>query len=155
MSPEAGDFGVVRTSGFVAWAIRVVTRSKYNHAFICMGDGSVVEAQPGGAVHDALGYTLGNAEFSRIVLSPQQRERICTAALLCVWTPYGFLDILSIGLLQYGIKPKFIRNRVEHSKNLICSQLVDFCYQLAGVHLFRDGRLPMDVTPGDLATLIP
>lgn len=153
--PEAGDFGVVRTKGFVAWMIRLATRSKYNHAFICLADGSVVEAQPGGAIHDPLGYTLGNAEFSHIVLSPTQRAAICEAALLCVGVPYNWLDIVSIGLLQYGIKPKFIRTRVEHSRNLICSQLVDFCYLLAGVHLFNDGRLPMDVTPEDLATLIP
>jgi hypothetical protein len=37
---------------------------------------------------------------------------------------------------------------------MICSQLVDQCYQDAGVHLFADGRWPGDVTPADLYRLI-
>jgi hypothetical protein len=36
---------------------------------------------------------------------------------------------------------------------LICSQLVDRACELAGVHLFDDGRLSGQVTPGDLYTL--
>jgi hypothetical protein len=34
---------------------------------------------------------------------------------------------------------------------MICSQLVDRCYDIAGVHLFDDGRKPGDVSPGDLS----
>jgi hypothetical protein len=31
---------------------------------------------------------------------------------------------------------------------------VDFAYDMAGVHLFSDGRIPGDVTPGDLYRLL-
>ena len=37
---------------------------------------------------------------------------------------------------------------------MICSQLVDYCYLMAGVHLFNDGRWPGYVTPEDLANVI-
>jgi hypothetical protein len=33
---------------------------------------------------------------------------------------------------------------------MICSQLVDTILCRAGYHLFADGRLPQDVTPGAL-----
>ena len=45
-----GSYGVVRTSGFVAWTIRKLTRSTYDHAFIVTGfDGTIIEAEPNGA----------------------------------------------------------------------------------------------------------
>jgi hypothetical protein len=43
---------------------------------------------------------------------------------------------------------------IADSGHLICSQLVDLCYLRAGAHLFDDGRLPGDVTPGDLWKLL-
>jgi hypothetical protein len=36
----------------------------------------------------------------------------------------------------------------------MCSQLVDLSYHEAGVELFDDGRIPGDVSPGDLLDLI-
>lgn len=152
--PEPGDFAVVRTHGWQAAVIRIATRSHYNHAFLYVWGDRIVEAAPGGAVCVKNHYPAANVLSSHMELTALKRYDICNKALQLVGVPYGWLDILSIGLLQYGIKPKFIRNRVQHSKDLICSQLVDFAYLLADVHLFEDGRLPMDVTPGDLARLI-
>ena len=153
--PMAGDFAVVRTHGWQAAVIRWATRSKFNHAFIVWYGEEIIEAQPGGARLVANHYAAKDVRYSCIEnLKMGERIEICNQAKQLVGVPYGWLDILSIGLLQYGIKPKFIRDRVEHSNNLICSQLVDFAYLLGGVHLYDDGRLPMDVTPGDLAHLI-
>jgi hypothetical protein len=47
-----------------------------------------------------------------------------------------------------------VRDFVADEGHLICSQLVDEAYLRAGVHLFDDGRLPGDVTPGDLWWLL-
>ena len=152
--PEPGDFAVVRTRGWQAAVIRWATRSKFNHAFLYWYGEEIIEAQPGGAVCVVNHYRAAGVLHSHLSLTTEERIAICNQAIQLVSEPYGWLDIFSIGLLQYGIKPKFIRDRVEHSKNLICSQLVDFAYLLGGVHLYNDGRLPMDVTPGDLARLI-
>jgi len=152
-----GQFFVVRTRGIVGWLIRVGTRSWANHAGIIVDtDGTTVEARPHGAVlgnlstygSDHLAYGCG------VPATDEQRAAICVEARKLVGTPYGFLDIVSLGLLQYHVRLGFIRRRVEKSNQLICSQLVTVAYTGAGVHLFQDGRLAQDVTPGDLANLL-
>lgn len=166
-SPQPGDYGVQRGNSLAAWAIKIATRSKFSHAFVVVRDGYVVEARASGAVCRPLG--VRDAIYSSDAIDPSSDERhdIVDYAMHLVGTPYGWLDIVSIGLLQYGIRPKCVRDRVQRTDQLICSQLVDLAnegppefvgavpgstVQLAhGVHLFADGRLPMDVTPGDLA----
>lgn len=161
-----GDFFVVRTHGTAADVICVATRSKYNHAGIYMPDptydyGTVgvpptrcVEAAPSGARLTSADYGDDKILVSNFALTPSQRYALCEVARGLIGTPYGWEDIVSIGALQYGIKPDFIRDRVENSSYLICSQLVDEVYRRVGLHLFADGRLPMDVTPGDLGRRI-
>ena len=159
-SPQPGDYGVERTRGFTAWAIRVATRSAFSHAFVVVRDGYVVEARSKGAVCRPLGIRDAIYSSAAIVLSPAERSDIVNAAMYLVGTPYSWLDIVSIGLLQYGIRPKMIRDRVKRMDRLICSQLVDLAFSGGpphpddisyGVRLFADDRLSMDVTPGDLA----
>jgi hypothetical protein len=161
--PQPGDYGVQRTHGFTALAIKVATRSKFSHAFIVDYDGNVIEATPKGVKRNPLGVRDAIYSTDAIDVGTDERRRIVNDAVALIDTPYGWLDILSIGLLQYGIRPKIIRDRVERMDRLICSQVVDLAFsggrarlvdvvQLAhGVHLFADKRLPMDVTPGDLA----
>jgi hypothetical protein len=185
MTPQPGDYGVERTRGFTALAIRVATRSKFSHAFVVVRDGNVVEARGKGAVCRPLGVRDAIYSSGAIDLPLDERRRIVNTAMdfttrhiarrtwlgrryVTVGVPYGWLDIVSIGLLQYGIKPKCVRDRVQRLDQLICSQLVDAAFSgspartavdavllatrgVRGVHLFADGRLPMDVTPGDLA----
>lgn len=180
VTPQPGDYGVQRTRGLTALAIKVATRSKFSHAFIVVRDGYVVEARGTGAVCRPLGIRDAIYSTGVIELSPADRHDIVNNAMgfttrhiarrtwlgrryVTVGVPYGRLDIVSIGLLQYGIKPKCVRDRVQRLDQLICSQLVDCAFsgdstrvvdlQLArhGVHLFADDRLSMDVTPGDLA----
>jgi uncharacterized protein YycO len=151
MTPQPGDYGVERTTGLHAEAIKFATRSEFGHAFIVGDDGQVIEAAPGGARLAPLGERNAIYSSDAIELSPYERQRIVNDAEHLVDTPYGWLDIVSVGLLQYGIRPKWVRDRVQRQDKLICSQLVDLAYERAGVHLFADQRLPMDVTPSDLA----
>lgn len=152
--PQPGDFAVVKTHSLIAVLICAVTRSKVNHAFVWMGDGTIVEAMPTGAQRVPLHYPPQDLRWSSLPLTVAQRARIVDNAAQFVGLGYGFLDIVSVGLLQYGVRLAWVRRRVASSKRLICSQLVDTAYAFADVHLFTDGRLPMDVTPGDLAHLI-
>ena len=49
--PRRGQFGVVRTKGFVPAVIRLMTRSQVNHAFIYTREDCIVEAEGTGARH--------------------------------------------------------------------------------------------------------
>lgn len=148
-----GDYGVVRTSGFIGAAIRFFTRSEWNHAFIYIGDEQIVEAQPKGAVISPLkDYDEGNllAFNYREKMTYTNGLRVAEQAKKLVGIGYNFIDIFVIFLKQFGFNHKWINKRVSNDGRLICSQLVDLAYQNAGIHLFDDGRYPGDVTPADL-----
>lgn len=152
---KPGDYFVARTGGFVAKMIRLLTRSQHNHAGIIVDDaGTTIEAYP------KVGAALGNVKLyrrvniSRLDLPEAIRADVVLEAYGLIGRRYGFLDIFCLALLQFGIRPRLVRQRVARSGRLICSQLVDVAYLFAGVHLFSDGRQSQDVTPGDLAGLL-
>ena len=147
-----GDFGVARTDTFLGFLIRLFTFSHWNHAFIDMGKGWCVEATMEGAKLRTMTYK--DMRLSPQALSWEQRLRISDAALGVLGTPYGFADILALALLRLHIRPVWLRREVARTDRLICSQLVDVVYRRAGVSLFKDGRSPENVTPGDLSKLI-
>lgn len=152
--PRPGDFGVTRTSGFGSWVIRVVTRSKYNHAFIVIDAEHLIEGEPGGARPNKL-TAYPHAAYSSINLTDAQRNQIVAWAKAHIGTPYSWLDDLEIGLVDlFGWAPKWMRKRLSSTRTLMCSQLVDAAYAAAGVQLFSDGRPAGGVSPGDLARLI-
>lgn len=160
LQPKLGDFGVVRTGGALARVIRVGTDSWMNHAFVYVGNGQVIEAQPGGA-------RLNSAEFydharfhiawstDLIPLTDMQRSNIAAWALKQKGVGYNWSDIAALSLHCIGLgTPKWAEKRIEDDNRLICSQLVDKAYRLSGVKLFDDGRLSGAVTPGDLWNLL-
>jgi hypothetical protein len=135
LQPLPGDFAVVRILGDVGRLIRVGQwldgdgYENYEHAFIDVGDGQLVEAQPHGA-------------------------RLVAAARSYIGVPYSFLDYGSLALARFHVRPPVVTRYIADTHHMICSQLVDQCYVDAGVHLFTDGRFPGDVTPGNLYELI-
>ncbi|MFB7949474.1 hypothetical protein ACFC6L_31700 [Kitasatospora phosalacinea] len=162
--PLPGDFAVVRMGGRTGRLIRIGQFlngdgfADYEHAFVHVGDGELVEAQPGGAVLRPLSsYDDRPALWStgRIPLTDEQRSAITAAARAYVGTPYSFADYLALAAvrLHLPIGPP-LRHYVASTEHMICSQLVDQCYQDAGVHLFADHRWPGYVTPADLARLL-
>jgi hypothetical protein len=58
------------------------------------------------------------------------------------------LDYAALGLWHYGIRAPWLRRRIQDSGHMICSQMTDHLLCKVGFHLFDDGRLPQDVTPG-------
>jgi hypothetical protein len=146
--------------------------SRFSHAGIIVdADGTVVEAEPGGA---RIGHLSAYAGQPLLVCDPVQREvndaarvlkgdvavleleglhraRIVTEARKLIGTPYSALDYAALGLLHLHLPSTWVRRRVETSGHLICSALVDRAICRAGIHLFSDGRYPGDVMPADLA----
>jgi cell wall-associated NlpC family hydrolase len=79
-----------------------------------------------------------------------------SAARSLIGTPYSWADCACIGLADlFGWHvPGPVRERLSRRGHLMCSQLVDTAYLIAGIHLFPDGRIPGDVSPGDELHLI-
>lgn len=156
--PQPGDFFLTQITGFGGFLIRIAQAisgdaSRYTHAGIVLDDGTVVQAMPGGATIVPLEDILGKKPlaFSYYEIDSQTRQDISDIGRSFEGTPYNFLNYLMLGFLALGIRPPRLRKAVHSSKKMICSQLVDRVYNLAGVQLFDDGRDSGDVTPGDLA----
>lgn len=161
--PQPGDIGLAKihglTGAFVAFGqLLIGDASRYTHAFIVIDDERVAEAEPGGARYGSLQkYIAEGAVFSsHVQLTPEQRAMIVATAegLIEAGTPYSFLDYVALALHRIHIRPKFIEDYVASSGHMICSQMADFCWQQASVHLFSDCRLPQDVSPGDIANAL-
>ena len=161
MQPQPGDFGLVSIKGGVGFLIRVGQWLNgdgffdYEHAFIYIGNGQIVEAEPGGALISELDEYDGRAimwSTGLVTLTDAQRSVIVEAAIKQEGTPYSFLDYLAIGLYRLGIKHPGVAKRVEQSKHLICSQLVAQDFDNAGVTLTE--YPPYLVTPGRLTNFL-
>jgi uncharacterized protein YycO len=157
-NPQVGDIGLVRISGvtgvLVSLGQRLIGSSSYfTHAFVVVGDGMVVQAQPGGAECVPLAEAVGSRRvvYTDFALD-HKRGLISLAAVAMVGTPYSFLDYAAIGLRRI-LRFAGLERYVANTGHLICSQLADLAYKRAGFELFP-GRIPGDVTPGDIARLI-
>jgi hypothetical protein len=152
-----GQFAVVATPGLMARLIRIVTRSKVNHAFLLVAPGRIIEAEPGGAAEsDMANYDGMPIWWSAIALSDAQRADIVKAAQGHIGDGYSWVDDACIALTDiFGWHvPSAVRKRLANPHRLECAQLVDIAYAQAGIQLFDDGRLPGDVAPSDLLLLI-
>jgi len=157
--PKPGDFGLSRIGGVVGWWIalgQLLTgdASRYTHAFVVLDDETVIEAMPGGAIITPLSEYMGKAVFSDLSLTDEQRDIVVREGRALKGIPYSFLDYLALALARFGIRPKRLRKYIQNKGHMICSQLVDEVYRRAGIQMFSDGRLPQDVTPGDLANYL-
>lgn len=165
VTPQIGDFAVVKmhnTGGKLIEFGQYLNGgfSDYQHAIIYIGNGQIVEAEPGGAVISQLSrYDRNDILWStgRFSLTDAQRNAIVLNARSFVQTktPYSAADYFAIASHTMHLPgSSLLKNYVESSKHMICSQLVDKCYEMANFHLFQDGRWPGYVTPADLAHLI-
>jgi hypothetical protein len=155
--PQPGDFGLVSIPGGVGFLIRLGQWlngngfKNYEHAFVYMYNGKILEAMPGGAlVSDASKYA--SVRVSTVPLTVEQRKDIVDYAATLKDVPYSFLDYVAIALHRFHIPVPGLRKYIAGTGHLICSQLVDKCYQGAKVDLFKDERWNGYVTP---AALIP
>ena len=153
--PLPGDFGLTSIPGGVGFLIRVGQWlngngfKNYEHAFVYLDDGTILEAMPGGAIiSDPAKYA--SVRVSTVVLTAEQRADIVKYARELVGVPYSFLDYFAIAAKRFHLPVPFLTARVVKSGHMICSQIVDYADSMAGVHLFKDGRLPNLVTPAEL-----
>jgi hypothetical protein len=162
-APGVGDFGVVAIPGRMGKLIRIGQwlngdgYNDYEHAFVVdkwIGGGQVIE---GPSVRRWRQQRSPPIRTPRYYSCPEEsREAVADAAVSLIGRRYSWADYLALAAVRFHLDTIAhpLRQYVESSGRLICSQLVDYAYQLAGVQLFDDGRIPGDVTPGDLYGLI-
>jgi hypothetical protein len=148
--PQPGDYGLVRTYDAMGWLIRLGTLSKWNHAFVYLGDGLIAEAAPKGVIiSPASNYP--DAVYSNDNLDAIDRNLIVKAAKSYVGTPYNWVDIVAIVCVRVlGFKLKRAMARVARMDRMICSQHVAQSYADARYDL-HIGWPPFLVEPADLA----
>lgn len=163
VQPLPGDFAVTTVKGQVGFLISVgewLNGSRFghwDHAFVYVGDDQLVEAEPGGARLANLDEYQGRAvawSTGHVELTEEQRTAIVAAARSFIGVPYSAADYLALALWHFHLRIAWARNVMASRTSMICSELCDAAYDVAGVHLFADGREPGDVTPADLATVI-
>ena len=146
--PPLGSYGAVATSGFFGWIIRFGTRSKYNHVFVYVGDGWVVEARP-----DKAGYARVT-DYKKILWNAKEpiaddvRQRIVERAKALVGTKYGWIDIADSALESLDVRISWLTKRAIRSGRMDCSMLVKRDY---APDIDVDGPGDRVVTPGNLA----
>ena len=175
MTPRPGDFACVHVKGNVGTLITLGqflngSRAEwYDHACVYVGQpdlqapwGYVMGAQPSGARLDPLRHAQYDGTDSnwlwstgKINLVDAQRQQIVASALACKGIPYGWADYFALAAHRFRIPIPHLRAYIASSKSMICSQLVAWCYEQAGIQLFSDERhWEGYVTPADLAELI-
>lgn len=153
VTPQPGDYGVVATGGLAARLIRIGTCARYNHAFIVVDEGWVIEAGPRGVHHSHLdeyrnrrvAFNTGEPKTSI------QRNVICATARAKLGSKYGWPDIEADILTGVGLT--WAGRLLARSRRLDCSALVAACYHAAGVSVWPDKPIGL-VNPGDLADRI-
>ena len=175
MNATPGAFFLTSIPGPAGFAIGVGQAlagapSRYEHAGIILdGDGTILEAEPGGARIANLSEYAGRPLLicdgpvqervarsrwrsnAQINIEGTIRGLVVREARKLIGVPYSPTDYVALAALHLHLPSAWIRKRVESSRHLICSALVDRVYMNAGIALFNDGRLPGDVMPADLA----
>lgn len=165
-TPRPGDIFLTQIGGLLGLVIRVLQGllvgdwSRYTHAGIVLEDGWIIAAQPRGARIDPITTIIDSRPLAVLPVPPwaeSRRSEIVETAKTFECHPYGFLDYLYIGLMRVERKigtrvtPRWLQNFVSSDSTLICSALADKVWCMSGIHLFDDGRLHGEVSPGDLA----
>lgn len=177
---QPGAFGLVRAHTWGQRAVAAAeglagVGSPYVHAFLVLDHNQQIGALPTGAKIDSLQPYLDRAaaDPDSVVfcdgpirrhlaahgggdpdgqLEEALRGAVDAAGRSFEATPYSFLDYAWLAALHsLGVgAPAWLRRAVETTKHVICSQLVDVSYALAGIQLYDDERFAGSVTPGDL-----
>ena len=154
-----GTVGLTHVSGAAGLAIRwgqALDGAEYpqwEHALIAVGDGTIVEARPDGAVRvPEAQATGGGILWWTPDVDQSVRAAAAQAAVGMVGTPYGWVDYVALAAVRLGLRHVIpgVQRRAASDTTMICSQLVAAAYAKAGVQLVP-GHPAWDVTPADLA----
>lgn len=156
--PNLGDIGLTQITGDVGALIRLGQWlngdgfANYEHAFVFIGDGQIVEAEPGGArIADLTEYDARTIAW--VPCPPEHGAAVAQAARELVGTPYSAADYFALALHRFHIPVPWLKAYVNSSKHEICSQLDVTAAVRGGWQVVPASDWPGYVTPADLAKL--
>jgi len=155
-----GRIGLTQIHGQVGFGIRVgqwLNKSgfeDYEHAFLDLGDGNLIQAEPGGAQIRPLSiYKPENIYWCDKIYArvpAAVRPRIAEEAKGFEGVKYSFLDYDAIALHRLGLDTAWLERYIDSTGHMICSQLVNVSYIRGGHRIFPMTRWDGFVAPGDL-----
>ncbi len=162
MDPQPGDFEVVSSGGAAGAFVHVAELlagggryAEYQHVAVYIGDGLVLQAEPGGSRIVPMTAHARTLWSSGIIEIPDAaRARVPALARAMQDIPYSYADYASIAAHRLHIPAPHLRAYIRSSGHMQCAQLTDEFERRLGVHLFADGRWEGDVMPSDLARLL-
>lgn len=155
--PPAGVYGCVATHGVLPWLVRTVTRSWANHVVISIGDGQIVEAEPGGVrVRDISEYNGCRIEYNTAEpMTEQQRAAVAEYAASKRGEAYAWAADTIDGLACLGLRWRILGRFAEVRTSVMCSELAAEAGQYAGLDSWLCGQDDAcQVTPSMLARRI-
>jgi len=131
--------------------------SDFEHAFVYLGDGQLLEAEPGGARIVPLRYRgIHWCEgIYGLLAASLKAQAACPPGMLATardltGVPYSWLDYAALFAHRLRIPAPGLRGYIASTGHLICSQLADVLYQRLGAQIYDDRRWNGYVTPGSL-----
>lgn len=122
---------------------------RYEHVAICVSHETGLEARPPAARFFKIEQAHPSLYF-RLPLSDDQRSLIQEQSWAADFPRYSWLTYPHLASIRLGLTNEGLSSKLMTSERRICSQLVDERLTKIGYHVFDDGRVYGDVTPGDL-----
>lgn len=161
MAPRPGDFGLTHIRGTAGAAIRAGQWlngdgfADYEHAFLVLDRGEIIEAEPGGArIRPLAEYDGTPTVYSTWTLTDAQRATLAAAGRRYEGVPYSALDYAALVAHRLHIPAPGLREYIASAGHMICSQMVDQIHLDASLHMFSDQRWAGFVTPGSLRRVL-
>ncbi|ACU71769.1 hypothetical protein Caci_2860 [Catenulispora acidiphila DSM 44928] len=151
--PPVGVYGCVKTGGFVPFMIRALTKSWADHVFISIGDGQIVEAEPGGVrIRDVSEYAGCRIEYNTAEpMTDMQRAAVAEYASSKRGEPYAWTADAVDGLRCLGLRWRILAWFERARRSVMCSELAVQAGQYAGLDWSCGQGDPSCVTPAMLA----
>jgi hypothetical protein len=157
-TPRPGLIGLTQVVGGVGIGIEIGQFlngegfRKWEHAFVTLPGGLILEAEPGGARIVPFHYTdVYWCHGLYKLLPPNTTDtEIAHVGESLKGVQYSFLDYDALFVHRLHIPVPGLQKYIADSGHQICSQMADEFYLRLRVHLFLDGRWPGYVTPMSL-----
>lgn len=133
--PELGDIGCTQIRGDVGFLIRLgqaclgLGWRNTEHCFVFVGDGQIVEAEPGGARLAPLSeYDPRTIAWVRC--PEPNREAVATQAKALIGTPYSAADFFAIAAHRFHVPG--LKHIAMRTTSMICSALATVAARRGG-----------------------
>lgn len=155
-----GLLGLTSITGGVGMGIRIGQFlngdgfSKFEHAFVALGDGNILEAEPGGARIVPFHYADRDVYWCHNILkllpATVTAEQVQELARGYRGVEYSFLDYDALVAHRLHLPIPGLQHFIRDTGHMICSQLDDDFYKRLRARIFTDDRWEGYVTPGML-----